>query len=792
MTSRLRAAAPIAGLIAVFASLGTPAPAIADDSAITIAAFSAGWDAAGVAGSWVPFTAEVRNDGARDFTGTVRFRPHRIASYTVGVPGATYDVPVVIPRGAARAVTAYGLFDDFSYGGGAGGSSYEAVVLDQAGGQVAASNSVVLNSGYIAVGLLTDSDRVEGSVTASPRALFGTQVKVRRLTAATLPRDPIRLSGFAALVIDQFDASALSQAQVQAIVDYIAYGGYLIEAGGSTWRRTMAQLPATLLPMRPESSTVVTLGPVAELLGKTSPTPVPAVTGSLRPGASIVLSDSSGAPLMIGASYGAGRILELAFDPADDADLAAGEVAGMAWADAINYGAGRGPLPITATGNGVSLQQPGIVKGIPSRTNLEAQVSALLNDTPENALPPIAGLGLLLVLYILLVGPLNYVLLRGMRRRELMWVSVPLVVAVFTGGAYVQGLLTHGADFFVNEVQLIRAAPDGSADVSIYDAVYAPRRGDVHVRMPEGTLASTELASGYLSGGPVRGSDDRVTATREPQVIMTDVPVWSPRAIRSETSTTSNLQLESHLRLVGGRVVGTILNRGRQAIHDVAVVTGGSLYASLTAMIPAGASADVDASLGSSDSTQGGRASCPPGALCAQPDGPQNAQGSGGGQSPAQKRRQAAQMAGQLLTANDAGTLALVGTMEPLPPPRVEGSSPNRSAVAGFAIATAFESMDALPLVWSAPRILASGYSASTPVAVSDVMVPPALASDLVVKGSASRPGTVVELYDWVQRSWIPFDPDTGIRVNAAQRGSGIIRVRYTGAANYMLQLTSP
>jgi hypothetical protein len=256
-------------------------------------------------------------------------------------------------------------------------------------------------------------------------------------------------------------------------------------------------------------------------------------------------------------------------------------------------------------------------------------------------------------------------------------------------------------------------------------------------------------------------------------------------------STTSNLQLESHLRLVGGRVVGTVLNHGRQPVHDVAAVTGGGLFAQLAGVISAGGSADVDASLGSSDSL-GGRAPCPPGALCAQPAGPQTTQSSGSGQTPGQKRRQAAQMAGQLLTANDAGAVALVGTMEPLPPPRVEGSSPNRSAVAGFAVATTFESMDALPLVWSAPRILASGYSASTPVAVSDIVVPPALASDLVVKGSASRPGTVVELYDWALRSWVAFDPDTGIRVNAAQRGSGIIRVRYTGAANYMLQLTSP
>jgi hypothetical protein len=149
-------------------------------------------------------------------------------------------------------------------------------------------------------------------------------------------------------------------------------------------------------------------------------------------------------------------------------------------------------------------------------------------------------------------------------------------------------------------------------------------------------------------------------------------------------------------------------------------------------------------------------------------------------------------MAGQLVSSGDPGAVAVTGTVDPLPPAKVEGGSPTRSAVAGFGFATAFESMDAPPAYWSPPRILSSGYSGSTPVAVADIVVPAGLTRDLFVKGAASRGGTVVELYDWVAHAWVAFDPDQGRTVTAAQRGPGLIRIRYSGAANYALQVTAP
>ena len=54
---------------------------------------------------------------------------------------------------------------------------------------------------------------------------------------------------------------------------------------------------------------------------------------------------------------------------------------------------------------------------------------------PALALPSIEGLLLLLLGYIVLIGPINYLVLRRLDRREWAWVTMPLLVVGFTAGA---------------------------------------------------------------------------------------------------------------------------------------------------------------------------------------------------------------------------------------------------------------------------------------------------------------------------------------------------------------------
>ncbi|TMC09408.1 MAG: hypothetical protein E6J29_13855 [Chloroflexi bacterium] len=143
------------------------------------------------------------------------------------------------------------------------------------------------------IGLLADSLQAQGEI-KDVQLPSARPLSVVNLTPPDFPGSAIQLSGLSAVVIDNFDTSTLSQAQVQALQQYVGLGGSLVLGGGAGWRRTLTQLPPELVPLRPQASATVGLEPLLDLLGKHSPLVAQSVVGTLAPGARVVLADGGG------------------------------------------------------------------------------------------------------------------------------------------------------------------------------------------------------------------------------------------------------------------------------------------------------------------------------------------------------------------------------------------------------------------------------------------------------------------------------------------------------------------
>src|SRR5205085_5045297 len=88
-------------------------------------------------------------------------------------------------------------------------------------------------------------------------------------------------------------------------------------------------------------------------------------------------------------------------------------------------------------------------------TDARQQRSNLLQDVlelPSLGLPSVGVLFCFLVGYILVIGPLNYLLLRRLRRLEWAWLTVPLTVLIFAGGLYVVGFGLRGGQSQIDQV----------------------------------------------------------------------------------------------------------------------------------------------------------------------------------------------------------------------------------------------------------------------------------------------------------------------------------------------------
>jgi hypothetical protein len=360
-----------------------------------------------------------------------------------------------------------------------------------------------------------------------------------------------------------------------------------------------------------------------------------------------------------------------------------------------------------------------------------------------------------------------------------MWITVPLIAVVFTAGSYAGGIVIHGREFFVNEIQMLRVAPSGAIDVISYDAVFSPNRGDVAIQ-----LGGTSLAATYLPdpSGPAQGSHDRVVGGSRPSVDLRNLALWVPRDIKTETTARGPLAVEAHLRLAEGRIVGTVSNHSRRAFHKLTLLSTDGRMTALADVLRPGATAKVDAPLVASRASSAAVAG-----TCAQTGCVDAAHAIGA----SSKEASAIYDAAGTIVSQAAQVQALAGLADGEPGFRVAGASPNRSLLAAFALPVTLESVDSLPANWSAPRLVAGSGVTGSPVSVVDYELPrmPTSAQLKISAGNSSPIGAAVlpgskpqvEIYDWTASSWSAVDLSHAFQLSAGERGPDLVRLRVKG-----------
>jgi hypothetical protein len=215
-----------------------------------------------------------------------------------------------------------------------------------------------------------------------------------------------------------------------------------------------------------------------------------------------------------------------------------------------------------------------------------------VSQLPVLALPPIGGVLLILGAYILLVGPVNYLVLRRLDRREWAWITIPLLIAGFTVGAYGIGAAMRGSDVIVNEIAIVRGGQDterGSA--LVYAGVFSPSEGSYQIVVPGGALVSAPINGEFMGGGRVAATAMDILQGDPARVRDLAIGYGGQRSMRIET-TAPLPRLESALRLSGETLTGTLTNRSDRTLRGAVLVLGANVQ-SLGDLGP-GATAKVD------------------------------------------------------------------------------------------------------------------------------------------------------------------------------------------------------
>jgi hypothetical protein len=219
-------------------------------------------------------------------------------------------------------------------------------------------------------------------------------------------------------------------------------------------------------------------------------------------------------------------------------------------------------------------------QSISSRSNA---LTPVLGNLPSLDLPSFQLTGALVLLYVLLVGPVNYFVLGAMRRRALAWVTVPLIAVVAAGGAYGTGILTKGRSVQANQVTILHLQTGWDhAYQESYTGIIAPSRGDYQAGIAGDRVLISPI-SAYNNygpalmqvGGPGSGTSSMRVNVDSNGVTLPRMTAFALGGFATETIRPAP-QLTAHLQLVNGTFSGTIENHSDLAFTDAVLIVGDS------------------------------------------------------------------------------------------------------------------------------------------------------------------------------------------------------------------------
>jgi hypothetical protein len=473
-----------------------------------------------------------------------------------------FGTPVELATGSRKTYLLYAQPPNF-------GASVKVQLVD--GDAVVAEATVAIalhDAQQLVAGVVSENPaRIVGQLDLLP-GVNGAVPSITTLTPADLPERIQAWAPLDRLVWQDVDAGTLTPAQLDALRTWVAGGGRLVIVGGTAGADVLNAFPEELLPYRPDTVLDVDPQSLAPLLGGTpaGATTVAAFAG--EPGAGRVLATSGDRVIAADLQVGSGSVTLLGFDPTTSW-MAEGET----WDSPL----WRRLLPARAAAGG----------GI---TSDDSQIVSAVMNLPSLALPPIGGLIVLLFGYIVLVGPVNYLVLKRLDRREWAWVTVPALIAVFAVGSFAIGGLLRGSDVIVHEVGIVRGAPGSTAaTITSYLGVFSPARATYQVRVPGDALLAAPINGDVFGTGAATALD--VVQGNPSHVRDLDVGFGSIRTIRAEASATGPT-VSADLHLVGGRLQGTVTNGSAMRLEAAALVVGGS--AARLGDIEPGATVSVD------------------------------------------------------------------------------------------------------------------------------------------------------------------------------------------------------
>jgi ABC-type transport system involved in cytochrome c biogenesis permease component len=365
---------------------------------------------------------------------------------------------------------------------------------------------------------------------------------------AGMPSHAAGWQAFDQVVWHRADPSSLAPAQVDALVHWVADGGHLLLTVAENWQSLQDSALGPALPIRFQGTADHSdLSTAQRALGGTAlATPVPMAVGEPveAPGRSrfVRLSADDGTPLLVTNTFGLGTVTVFTADPSGSAfkgnvptedlwrtllmlapsgqslssslgsgtfrfpatqpaDPGSAPAVSVPWADptaAMSAAFHQDPMPSGSVLNGIQ-RWSGAEWSDDTRLPWETEIRSWLADIPGVAPLPMSWLLAFSAVYLFFIGPLDWFVLRALKRQPWTWVTFPVTIVFFSTAALAGTYWMKGSQAMVSTLEVVDLLPGtGLWRGDAWVGVFATRRTRVGLASDVAdSVAEPLIESGY-------------------------------------------------------------------------------------------------------------------------------------------------------------------------------------------------------------------------------------------------------------------------------------------------------
>lgn len=540
-------------------------------------------------GAAIPVTVYVESL-KEDFEGTVRMIVPGSVEY--GTDATAYEKDVMLSAKTQKAVT-MSIYSDSSM------KSFKFQLVN-AGGDILVENNVTMKSQGAAdsalIGVLSDDYTALNYFNGQGLDLgsYTGTVRLVELSEETLPEQASGLEALSYLLINSYDTSKLSDAQYMAIKNWVDQGGVLIIGTGSDYRQTLSIFQDDFVKGTigdPVKGTFQLADDEKDKDKIIFTEEQGIISLSLEEGTPLngVLKESD---LIWNRDYGQGHVVVTAFN------------LGMEPVNSWNKKANMGNLLLQKSAAGYSsVRIENVNYG--SDTVDGWILSSALDALHDIEYPDVNMMMVLFLIFVILVGPGLYLLLKLVDKREWMWLLVPVLAVGFTVGVFGVSRdlrIENPREASVTTLYYDMDSQNNSQQVDM--ALQVPNASEQKVRLDR-SLSNLRLAAddyNYMSGYS-RSSDSRryeyKTAVRETaegyQLNIRNKSTFGSTYMRlnhvpdSEPWESGGLELDIDRKTTG--ISGTVTNNTGHDLHWVSLYSQSRVV--MIGELKAGESAEI-------------------------------------------------------------------------------------------------------------------------------------------------------------------------------------------------------